>query len=120
MLRIVLGAIASLFMVAGALAQDGARAYFLLPEDTNIVSLTAYGLHVQAGATNIDTGVLSASYRRIIDVGGNAGAILIGLPVGALSGAVDTGFGVVPQNNSVAVGDLYVGGELGLFGSPPT
>jgi hypothetical protein len=118
MLRIVLGAIASLFMVAGALAQDGARAYFLLPEDTNIVSLTAYGLHVQAGATNIDTGVLSASYRRIIDVGGNAGAILIGLPVGALSGAVDTGFGVVPQNNSVAVGDLYVGGELGLFGSP--
>lgn len=118
MLRIVLAAIASFFMVAGALAQDGARAYFLLPEDTNIASLTATHLHTAAGATHINVGVLTASYRRTIDVGGNAGAILIGLPVGALSGAIDTGFGVVPQNNNFALGDFFVGGELGLIGSP--
>jgi hypothetical protein len=114
----VLGALASLFMVTGALAQDGARAYFLLPEGTNIASLTAYGLHTEVGATRIDTGVLTASYRRTIDLGGNAGTILIGLPVGGLSGAIDTGFGIVPVNNSLAVGDLFIGGELGLFGSP--
>ncbi|HEY9009797.1 MAG TPA: transporter [Devosia sp.] len=118
MLRIMLAAIASVFMIAGALAQDGARAYFLLPEGTNIASLTAYGLHTEVGATRIDTGVLTASYRRTIDIGGNAGAILIGLPIGGLSGVIDTGFGVVPVNNSLALGDLFVGGELGLFGSP--
>jgi hypothetical protein len=118
MLRIVLGALASFFMIAGALAQDGARAYFLLPEDTNIASLTASGLHTELGATRIDAGVLTASYRRTIDIGGNAGSILIGLPVGALSGAVDTGFGVVPQSNSLALGDAFIGAELGLVGSP--
>lgn len=118
MLRIMLAAIASVFMVAGALAQDGARAYFLLPEGTNIASLTAYGLHTEVGATRIDTGVLTAAYRRTIDIGGNAGTILIGMPIGSLSGVVDTGFGVVPVNNGLALGDLFVGGELGLVGSP--
>jgi hypothetical protein len=118
MLRIVLAALASLFMVAGALAQDGARAYFLMPEDTNIVSLTGNYLHTEIGATMIDVGVVTASYRRSIDIGGNAGSILIGLPVGALSGQIDTGFGIVPQNNRLALGDLVVAGELGLLGSP--
>ena len=117
-MRILLAVVASCLMVTGALSQDGARAYFLLPEDTNIASLTAYHLHTEAGATKIDVGVLVASYRRTIDVGGNAGAFLIGLPVGSLSGAIDTGFGIVPQNNNLALGDFFVGGELGLFGSP--
>jgi hypothetical protein len=118
MLRIILALVASSFMITCALAQDGARAYFLLPEDTNIASLTASGLHTEVGATHIDVGVLTASYRRTFDVGGDAGAFLIGLPIGALSGAIDTGFGVVPQNNNLALGDLFIGGELGLVGSP--
>lgn len=118
MRRIFLAVLASVLMVAGALAQDGARAYFLLPQDTNIISLTGNYIHTEAGATKLDIGVITASYKRTIDVGGNAGSILIGLPVGALSGAIDTGFGVIPQNNPLAVGDAFIGGDLGLIGSP--
>ncbi len=118
MRRIFLAIVALVLMVTGALAQDGARAYFLLPQDTNILSLTGNYLHAGVGATKIDVGVITASYRRTVDIGGNAGAILIGLPVGGLSGAIDTGFGVVPQNNPLALGDAFIGGDLGLIGSP--
>lgn len=118
MLRILLAAMASVMMIAGALAQDGARAYFLQPDASNTASLSANYLHTELGATRLDIGVLTASYRRTVDIGGQAGAILVGLPVGGLSGAVDTGFGIVPQNNPLALGDLFVGGEFGLIGSP--
>jgi len=119
MRRFLLAVMASVFMATGALAQDGARAYFLLPQDTNIISLTGNYLHKGAGATRLDIGVVTASYKRTFDVGGNAGSFLIGLPVGALSGAIDTGFfGVIPQNNPLALGDAFIGGELGLIGSP--
>ncbi len=119
MRRVLLVIVASFFMATGALAQDGARAYFLLPQDTNIISLTGNYLHAGAGATKLDIGVVTASYKRTVDVGGNAGSILIGLPFGAMSGAIDAGLlGVVPQNNPLVLGDAFIGGELGLAGSP--
>ena len=70
MRRVLLVIVASFFMVTGALAQDGARAYFLLPQDTNIISLTGNYLHAGAGATKLDIGVVTASYKRTVDVGG--------------------------------------------------
>lgn len=118
MFRIVLGVVASCLMITGALAQDGARAYFLLPENTNIISLTGTGLHINGPTGRYDIGVVTASYRRSIDVGGNAGSILIGLPVGGLSASVNTGFGFVDASAGPALGDLIVGAELGLIGSP--
>lgn len=118
MRRVSLAIMASVLLVTGALAQDGARAYFLLPQDSNIISLTGNYIHAGAGATKLDIGVVTASYKRTIDVGGNAGSVLIGVPVGAISGAIDTGFGVVPQNNPTAIGDAFIGGEVGVIGSP--
>lgn len=119
MLRVILAFVASSLMVAGALAQDGARAYFLLPVDTNIVSLTGNYIHSEFAGSTVDVGTVTPSYRRTIDVGGNAGAVLIGLPVGAMSGAIMVGPGVVvSQTAPPAIGDLFVGGELGLVGSP--
>ena len=39
MLRILLAMTLSSLMITGALSQDGARAYLLLPENTNIIGL---------------------------------------------------------------------------------
>jgi hypothetical protein len=118
MLRTLLAVVASCLMITGALSQDGARAYFLLPEDTNIASLTGTLLHSENAAGKFDVGVVTPSYRRSIDLGGNAGAILIGMPIGSLSAALNTMIGVVNMNTPPAQGDLFVGGELGLVGSP--
>jgi len=118
MFRILLAVVASALMITGAFSQDGARAYFLLPENTNIISLTGTALHAEAAGSKFDIGVVTASYRRSIDVGGNAGSVLIGLPVGGISASIDTGFGIVNENAGPALGDLFVGAELGLLGSP--
>lgn len=118
MFRVVLAAVASVLMVTGAVSQDGARAYHLLPQDTSVLSLTGNYVHTQFSGSTIDAGTVTASYKRTVDVGGNAGAILIGLPVGAVSGSINTGVGIVAQSTSPALGDLFVGAELGLLGSP--
>lgn len=118
MLRILLAMTLSSLMITGALAQDGARAYLLLPENTDIIGLTGNALHAESAGSRFDVGVVTAAYRRSIDIGGNAGTILIGVPVGGLSASINTGFGIVDVNTSPALGDLFVGGELGLLGSP--
>lgn len=116
--RVVLAVVASVLMLTGAVAQDGARAYFLLPEDTNIISLTGNYVHTEFSGNTIDAGTVTASYRRTLDIGGNAGAILIGLPVGSVSGNFATMGGIVTQSSPVSVGDAFVGAELGLVGMP--
>ena len=116
--RVVLAVVASVLMLTGAVAQDGARAYFLLPEDTNIISLTGNYVHTEFSGNKIDAGTVTLSYRRTLDVGGNAGAILIGLPVGSVSGSFATMGGIVTQSSPVSVGDAFVGAELGLINSP--
>ena len=118
MLRLVLALAASVLLVTGALAQDGARAYHLLPKDTNILSLTGNYVHTQFSGNTIDAGTVTASYRRTVDIGGNAGAILIGLPVGSVSGSFATMGGLVTSSSPASIGDLFVGAELGLIGSP--
>jgi hypothetical protein len=118
MSRIVLAAVASCLMITGALSQDGARAYFLLPEDTDILSLTGTLLHAEAAGSQFGVIVVTTSYRHSIDVAGNAGAILVGLPVGSLSASLDTGMGIVDLDTDLAQGDLILAGELGLLGSP--
>lgn len=118
MRSLVLAVVAALVMVTGAVAQDGARAYHLLPKDTNILSLTGNYVHTKFSGNTINAGTVTASYKRTFDLGGNAGAILIGLPVGAVSGSFATQQGVVSQSSPLSVGDLFVGGEMGIIGSP--
>ena len=118
MWRIVLAAVASSLMITGALSQDGARAYFLVPEGTDIASLTATLLHTEINGSEFGAGVVTPAYRHSINVGGNAGSILIGMPVGSLSASLDTGMGIVDLDTDPAQGDLFVGAQLGLLGSP--
>lgn len=119
MSKLLLAALAtSLMMISGTLAQDGARAYFLLPENTNIASVTVAILHSEIAGSQFDAAVVTPSYRRTINVGGNAGAVLIGLPIGRLSAGLNTGVGTLNLSTSPALGDVFIGGELGLLNSP--
>ncbi|WP_141728337.1 transporter [Devosia insulae] len=117
--RIAMAALASVSMVSGALAWDGARAYHLRPGGASDVSLALNLLHVEntllgLGDTTLDVGVLTPTYRTSFDVMGNVGFVLIGLPVGgmtfdSLAGTIDTG---------IAQGDLVLGAGVGLVGMP--
>ena len=118
--RLVVAAAASFLMITGTLSQDGARAYHLLPQGTDILSLTATQLHAtrEPGEIVLDVGVLTPAYRHSVDIFGNAGAILIGMPFGNLSTSFSTMGGTVELDTDLAQGDLFVGGVLGLLGSP--
>lgn len=117
--RIAVAALASVSMVSSALAWDGARAYHLRPGGASDISLALNMIHVEnnigmLGDTTLDVGVLTPTYRKTFDVGGNVGLVLIGLPIGgmtfdSLAGTVDTG---------IAQGDLVLGAALGLAGMP--
>lgn len=118
LVRTVAVVVASFLMITGALSQDGARAYHLLPEGTDIISLTATLLHAEIAGSVFDVGAVTPTYRQSIDVFGNAGSILIGMPVGSLSASLNTLGGTIDLNTDLAQGDLFVGGVFGLFGSP--
>lgn len=118
--RLAVAALASVSMVSGALAWDGARAYHLRPGGASDISLALNMIHAEdfrlgLGDTTLDVGVLTPTYRKTFDVGGNVGLVLIGLPIGGMTfdssvvGTIDTG---------IAQGDLVVGAALGLVGMP--
>ena len=122
MKRLVVATLASLSMVTGALAWDGARAYHLQPEGSSDLSLTMTLLHAKSTigggleATELDVGVLSPAYRHSFDLFGNAGTVLIGLPLGAVS--FSTTSGLIDAETDFAQGDMFVGGVWGLVGMP--
>lgn len=116
--RIALAAVASASMVSGALSWDGARASHLRPAGASDISLTGTFLHavgtIDLGpvASELDVGVMTPTYRHIFDVMGNAGTVLIGLPLGGMS------LQPVDVDSGIAQGDLVLGGSLGLVGMP--
>lgn len=118
LIRIMAAAIASALTISGALAQDGARAYHLLPQDTHIISLSGTFLRTEIDGSVFDANVLTPSYRHSIELFGNAGSLLIGMPLGGLSGALNTRVGTIELETDPAQGDLFIGGVLGLLGSP--
>lgn len=113
-------------IVGGAQAQDGARAYHLLPEGTDIISLAT--VHMQLGrvfepvdtinSTDSMATTLTPSYLRTFDVFGNVGAFVVGIPFGGASTLLDTLGGDFEYDTGVTHGDLFIGGLLGLVGSP--
>ena len=116
--RIVVAAVVSIIVITSAHAQDGARAYHLVPRDTNVISLTETLVHTEVDGNVIDANALTPSYRRSIDLFGNAGTILIGMPVGSVSASLNTPVGSIDVDTDFAQGDLFLGGVWGLFGSP--
>lgn len=117
--RLAVAALASVSMISGAFAWDGARAYHLRPGGASDISLALNMIHIEdnipfLGDTTLDVGVLTPTYRKTFDLSGNVGLVLIGLPVGgmtfdSLAPTIDTG---------LAQGDLVVGVALGLVGMP--
>ena len=124
--RLVVAAVASFLMITGTLSQDGARAYHLLPEGTDVLSLTMTLLHASrtygpdeiVNGSVLDVSALTPTYRMPIDIFGNAGTILVGMPFGNLSTSLSTMAGNIELETDLAQGDLFVGGVLGLLGSP--
>ena len=122
--RIAIAAMASASMVTGALSWDGARAYHLRPEGSSDISLTTTLLHGEgvknfgAGdeAFELDVGVVTPAYRHTLDIMGNAGTVLIGMPLGNVS--FNTSLGTIDVDTDIAQGDLFVGGVFGLVGTP--
>ncbi|WP_055047728.1 transporter [Devosia sp. A16] len=117
--RLAVAALASVSMISGAFAWDGARAYHLRPGGASDISLALNMIHIEdnipfLGDTTLDVGVLTPTYRKTFDLSGNVGLVLIGLPVGgmtfdSLAPTIDTG---------LAQGDLVLGAALGLVGMP--
>lgn len=122
--RIAVAALASVSMVSGALAWDGARAYHLRPGGSSDISLALTMLHggdvVNFGlgdeTTELDVGVVTPTYRKTFDVMGNVGLVLIGLPIGNVSYASSAG--TIDIDTGIAPGDLVIGAALGLAGMP--
>jgi len=117
--RLAVAALASVSMISGAFAWDGARAYHLRPGGASDISLALNMIHIEdnipfLGDTTLDVGVLTPTYRKTFDLSGNVGLVLIGLPIGgmtfdSLAPTIDTG---------LAQGDLVLGAALGLVGMP--
>jgi hypothetical protein len=122
--RIAIAAMASASMITGALSWDGARAYHLRPEGSSDISLTTTLLHgagvIDLGlgdeTTELDVRVVTPAYRRTLDIMGNAGTVLIGMPLGNVS--FNTSLGTIDVDTDIAQGDLFVGGVFGLVGTP--
>jgi hypothetical protein len=59
----------------------------------------------------------AAQYTRTIAAGGRASGLFVVLPAGKVSGRLEAG-PAAPQSSSSGMGDLIVGGIIGLVGSP--
>jgi hypothetical protein len=120
--RIAVAAAASLSMISGAVAWDGARAYHLRPEGSSDVSLTMTMLHGEGMVellgeqSELNVNVVSPAYRHTFDLFGNAGTFLIGIPLGTLD--FSTTSGVIDAETGFVQGDMFIGGVWGLVGSP--
>ena len=112
---IVAAAVTSILMIAGAHAQEGARAYFPVPAGTNDAELTGTYVHTETSTVTADSFTITPSYRRALDLFGDAGTFLIGIPVGRVSGTI-TGLGA--QDSGLGQGDMFIGGTVGLINAP--
>ena len=109
---------------------DGARAYQLLPAETQVLS--AYGIFLN-GNSSLDPGTatqnaklsvdaLALQYTRSITIGGQLTGLFVVLPVGRVDGSVTVDRPLRPpinlSGNSSGLGDAQFGAVFGLIGSP--
>lgn len=118
--------LASIALAPAAFSQgDGPRAYFPAPVDTNLVAL--YGIFLDSNKTfdsgtvfsdgDLNLNMAAAQYTRTFAVGGNTSALFVVLPAGEVSGRISKG-PFSPNTSSSGMGDMLIGGVLGLVGSP--
>jgi hypothetical protein len=107
---------------AFALGGDGPRAYFVVPTDTNILSLYAYGvdsdLTVDGTAVingSLQSVLLAAQVSRAFDVGGRPLGLFGLVPWATIDGELD-----LPRRTASfdgdGVGDILLGGVFGVVG----
>jgi hypothetical protein len=105
---------------------DGPRAFQIIPADTRVLS--AYGMFlrgnqtadpgsvIQGGDIDVDLGVLQ--YTQAIGIAGKQSGLFAILPAGEVSGRLKPPFDAI-QGSSSGIGDLQLGGIVGLIGPPP-
>jgi hypothetical protein len=109
---------------AFAVGGEGPRAFFVVPTDTNILSLYAYGVdgNLNAEGTAVINGstqntIIAGQYTRAFDVAGRPLGLFAIVPYAALDGELDLPRRTVPFEQE-GFGDIILGGVLGLVGSP--
>ncbi|RDH85529.1 MAG: hypothetical protein DIZ78_11360 [endosymbiont of Escarpia spicata] len=108
---------------ANAGVGDGPRAYQLAPVGTEVVTVIGvrqnsnYNLDGSptSPAARVEVTAMAFQYTRVIDVGGNAAGLFAVLPFAGADGTLLNG---ARQPSSEGLGDVIVGGVVGLIGSP--
>jgi len=124
-LAFVFAAFATLSSSVAYAQQDGARGYMLGPEGVHAVLLigtymsanqaTPTGLVVVG--SGISSNVTAVQYVVPLTLFGRSASIFPVLPIGTITGSVESG-GTTVSNGSSGLGDLVVGGFMGLVGMP--
>jgi hypothetical protein len=123
----IVGALSCLFIGAAAQAQgDGPRAYQVVPDGTTLLSV--YGMFLEGNQTadpgvvvkgaDIDVSLGIVQLTHSFDFLGKQAAAFAVLPYGEVSGKVRSPSLNLRGSNS-GMGDLIVGGIVGLIGPPP-
>lgn len=104
---------------------DGARAYFLLPDGSRVLTTAGFFLDSnqgfsfgtsQAGA-EIDITVAMAQYTQTFSVGGQQAAFFVAVPYGDIDGTVNTPLGS-RSGSANGFADPLVGAVFGITGAP--
>lgn len=122
----VLALVLWLMTAAGARAQDdGPRVYQLAPVGAQ--ALTAFAVVKRGNETpesedvvpgsQIDTNVVVLRYVQTFDLGGRQFSPFVILPTGSVRSTVRSQTGDI-VNESSGLGDVQIGGVIGLYGSP--
>lgn len=118
---------ANLFAATAAMAQgDGPRAYQIVPNGTNLLSV--YGLSVSGNQTadpssiiqggDIDVDLVLAQVTHSFALAGKQAAVFGLLPYGEVSGKLKPPFNRI-NGSSTGLGDPILGAIIGLVGPPP-
>lgn len=102
---------------------DGPRAYQLAPAGTEVVTVIAaqqnsnYNLDGSptSPAARVEVTAVALQYTRVIDIAGNAAGLFAVLPFAGADGTLLNG---ARQPSSEGLGDIILGGIVGLVGSP--
>ena len=105
--------------------QDGARGYMLGPEGVQALLLIDNCASANQAipdapvvvGSDISSNVVAVEYASSFNIAGNLATVFVALPIGTLSGSVNIG-GSTISNGSSGIGDIVVGGVMGLIGMP--
>lgn len=116
----------ALLPVVAHAQSDGARAYQIIPNHTQVLNL--YGIFLRGNQTadpgsvikggDIDVNLGVLQYTGALAVAGHQAGLFAVLPFGEVSGQLKPPFSNVAGSSS-GIGDLMIGAVLNLIGPPP-